>query len=100
MSSCFRVCSGGSTSDWDYSTRKEIEPHPEVFQVLECVEGSNYLYVVVKYPHCTNFEGEKVLVLKDTSPHENAKSKVIYNLDGFLNESDGIKIYDKWDFKL
>ena len=34
------------------------------------------------------------------SPHENTKSKVIYNLDGFLTESDGIKIYDKWVFKL
>ena len=34
------------------------------------------------------------------SPHENTESKVIYNLDGFLNESDGIKNYDKWDFKL
>ena len=67
MGSCFKLCSGGSTSDWDYSTRKEIEPHPEVFQVLECSEGTNYLYVVAKYPHCTNFEGEKVLVMKDTS---------------------------------
>ena len=67
MGSCFKFCSGGSTSDWDYSTRKEIEPHPEVFQVLECSEGTNYLYVVAKYPHCTNFDGEKVLLMKDTS---------------------------------
>ena len=34
------------------------------------------------------------------SPHENTESKVIYNLDGFLTESDGIKIYEKWEFKL
>ena len=67
MGSCFKACSGGSASDWDYSTRKEIEPHPEVFEVLQCLEGTNFLYVVVKYPHCTNFEGEKVLVMKDTS---------------------------------
>ena len=27
MGSCFVHFSGGSTSDWDYSTRKEIDPH-------------------------------------------------------------------------
>ncbi len=77
MSSCFRFCSGGDTSVWDYSTRKEIEPHPEIFQVLECLEGSNFLYVVVKYPHCTNFQGEKVLVMKDTSARAVCLMKVL-----------------------
>lgn len=77
MSSCFKFCSGGDTSVWNYSTRKEIEPHPEVFQVLECSEGSNFLYVVVKYPHCTNFQGEKVLVMKDTSKMDILLMKVL-----------------------
>ena len=77
MSSCFKFCSGGSSSDWDYSTRKEIEPHLEVFQVLECIEGSNYLYVVVKYPHCTNFDGEKVLLMKALDPHFYEDNKIV-----------------------
>lgn len=77
MSSCFGHFSGGSSPEWDYSTRKEIEPHPEVFQVLECLEGSNFLYVVVKYPHCTNFDGEKVLVMKDTSKIDVLLMKVL-----------------------
>ena len=76
MSSCCRAYSGGSSPDWDYSTRKEIDPHPEVFQVLECLEGSNFLYVV-KYPHCTNFEGEKVLLMKDTSKTDVLLMKVL-----------------------
>ena len=77
MGSCFKFCSGGSSSDWDYSTRKEIEPHPEVFQVLECIEGSNYLYVVVKYPHCTNFDGEKVLLMNALDPHFYEDNKIV-----------------------
>lgn len=76
MSSCFRACSGSSSPDWDYSTRKEIEPQPEVFQVLECLGGSNFLYVV-KYPPCTNLEGEKVLIMKDTSRTDVLLMKVL-----------------------
>lgn len=34
------------------------------------------------------------------SCHTNGISKLIYNLDGFLTESEGIKVYGKWDFKL
>ena len=61
----------------DYSYLQPLEPHPEVFKVLELIKGSNYLYIVVQYPHCTNFEGKKVILMKDTEPNEILYTKIL-----------------------
>ena len=41
----------------DYSYLEPLEPHPEVFKIIDVIEGSKFLYLEVLYPHCTNFEG-------------------------------------------
>lgn len=74
ISSGRRMFSGGST---DYSYLQPLEPHPEVFKVVELLEGSRFLYVVLNYPHCTNFEGNKVLIMKNTKAIDILHAKVI-----------------------
>lgn len=69
-----RMLSGDSN---DYSYLQPLEPHPEVFKVVELIEGSRFLYVVLNYPHCTNFEGNKVLIMKNTKAIDILHAKII-----------------------
>ena len=69
-----RIFSGSSN---DYSYLQPLEPHPEVFKVIELIEGSRFLYVFLNYPHCTNFEGDKVLIMKNTRAIDILHAKVI-----------------------
>jgi len=39
-------------------------PDPAKYEILKAEEAGDYLVVKLKYPNCTNFEGNKVLVFK------------------------------------
>jgi len=42
-------------------------PDPNNFRVLEEKAVGDYLMLLVNYPNCTNFEGDKILVFKSFS---------------------------------
>lgn len=46
-----------------------INPDPKRFKILKCIESkvNNYCLVEVKYLNCTNYEGHKLLLIRDTS---------------------------------
>ena len=52
------------------------DPDPTKFEIIEYKQGPKFLYVQVKYPNCTNFEGLKILVL-DSTIDEVKKLKVL-----------------------
>lgn len=68
-SSLWRACSGGSFL-------LPTDPDPEKFEILDFIQGKKYLYVEVKYPNCTNYEGLKILVI-DSTIEEVKKLKVL-----------------------
>lgn len=70
-------CTTGNTKTTDYSYLEPLEPHPEVFKILDAKQGSKFLYLEVLYPHCTNFEGRKVLLMKDTTIADVCLTKVL-----------------------
>jgi len=41
-------------------------PDPRNFKILKIVECGNYVILKLKYPDCTNYEGQKLIVFKDT----------------------------------
>lgn len=45
-------------------------PNPTNFQIKDIGVVNNYVIVKVHYPDCTNFEGDKILVFRDTTPQE------------------------------
>lgn len=67
MGSCFRICSGGSYVGDTSEPIKPYEPKPDVFKVQGLAQGEKYLVVEVTYPNCINFEGRKILVMKNTT---------------------------------
>ena len=44
---------------------KDINPQPNNYKIVKAEEINNYLVVMINYPNCTNYEGNKILVYKD-----------------------------------
>lgn len=40
-------------------------PNPDNYQLIKAHEDGEWLVVKMKYPDCTNFEGDKVLIFKN-----------------------------------
>lgn len=50
--------------------RKVVNPDPRNFEVLKTLVNGRYTVVMVKYPNCTNYEGNKILVFEDMTPEQ------------------------------
>lgn len=53
-----------------YSTNTTIEataPNPREFSILESFQVGTTVVTWIKYPNCTNYEGNKVVVFKNTT---------------------------------
>jgi len=75
---------GFSRSTFDYPkdvTKNQIEklpnPDPKNYRILKSEQINNYLLVVIIYPDCTNYEGRKILLFKDTTLQELFNQKLI-----------------------
>lgn len=42
-------------------------PNPKVWKIIKYKQLKDFLVVKIKYPNCTNYEGNKVLVFKGIS---------------------------------
>lgn len=42
----------------------DVNPNPSWYQIVRYEQINDYLLVKIKYPNCTNFEGDKILVFK------------------------------------
>lgn len=47
--------------------QKNIAPDPQYFEIRQVLQIGNNLVAEIQYKHCTNFEGNKILVFKDMS---------------------------------
>ena len=56
---------GGCTSS-PYGVR-DSNPDPKVFKIKECRIIGKCMVLLVKYPNCQNFEGDKILVYHGVS---------------------------------
>lgn len=52
-------------------------PDPDNYQIVKAEEHGKWLIVQIRYPDCTNFEGNKILVFKDTTLIQLVNQKVI-----------------------
>jgi hypothetical protein len=65
-------CAPVSTKDWDGryfgdNNIKNINPDPYNFEVKDIKKIGNYLWVLMNYPNCTEYNGDKILIYKDIS---------------------------------
>lgn len=47
--------------------RKPNEPDPKLFKIVKSEKIGNYLIVLINYPNCTTFGGNKVCVYENVS---------------------------------
>ena len=55
--------------------KKVPNPNPENFDILLLVKSGEFTVAKVKYPDCTNYEGEKILVFKGDVSKELSTAK-------------------------
>ena len=67
----------GSSTRCDIGIPAPTDPDPKNFKIVEIYEGSKYLMATVEYPNCTNFEGTKIILMKDTTKKELEKMNKI-----------------------
>lgn len=60
-----------------YAVRSNINPDPYNFKLMSWIEHGEYLVVRVKYPDCTNYEGEKILLFENMTIDEFAKLRCV-----------------------
>ncbi len=61
-------------------TKKETtpgNPDPNNYQLIKAEEYNGYLVVIIKYPDCTNYEGQKILVFKGITLLQLVNQKLI-----------------------
>jgi len=72
----FKMLSGGGGSSF-----RPIEdtrnPNPLCYRILSVWEYRGWLVVRIKYPNCTNFEGEKILVYRGMTENQLRKKNGI-----------------------
>lgn len=56
---------------------KDNNPDPNNYQIIKAEEENGYLIVKIKYPNCTNYEGEKILVYKNMTLIKLVNQKII-----------------------
>ena len=64
----------GSVYDRDYvkpaAPPPLPNPNPERFNIIKHEQVGGYLCVLVNYPDCTNFEGNKIMVYEGVTVHQ------------------------------
>lgn len=58
-------------------TKSPGNPDPTNYKVVQAKEVGKHLVLKIKYPDCTNYEGEKILVFKDLQLIDLINQKVI-----------------------
>jgi hypothetical protein len=59
------------------SREQDISPNPHNYSIVKYFSANNHLVVMINYPNCTNYEGNKILVFENTSIDELKMQKLI-----------------------
>ena len=61
----------------ELNSRLSKNPHPDRYKIIRSKKIGNFLILDIKYDGCTNYEGRKVLVFKDTTLNDLKVQKLI-----------------------
>jgi hypothetical protein len=68
------------------STKTPEAPNPNIFTIKQIHTHGKYIIVLVNYPNCTNYEGNKICVYSNKKIRELVNSDY---LDPHFDENDG-----------
>lgn len=61
-----------------------INPNPKNFTIVDSVSYGRYTVCLINYPNCTNFEGDKILIVKDVDVKSLLEIDPHFTKDGFV----------------
>jgi len=64
---CMKKPSGSPLGDYP---KRNLNPDPSNYKIIDSIQFENALVVSIKYPNCTNYEGNKILVYLNTTLEE------------------------------
>lgn len=76
---CFHASSAKYPDTKDQASEKLPNPNPANYEILLSLydDDKKFLLVLIKYPDCTNYEGKKILLYKNTTLEQLLKQKLI-----------------------
>ena len=79
-----------------YETEKvsKFDPNPTRFMIRKFNEKNGNLAILVNYPNCKNYEGEKIIVFKNTTWEQVRNLK---ELDPHFTEENTIKPFARFE---
>lgn len=80
----------------DYEKYKvsDVDPNPKKFVLEIVVEIFNHTLIFLNYPNCTNYEGNKIILFRNTSKREVLKIKEI---DPHFTEENKLKPFARFE---
>lgn len=77
--SCFHTSSARYPNTKERASEKLPNPNPANYEIIMSLydDDKKFLLVLIKYPDCTNYEGKKILLYKNTTIENLKKQKLI-----------------------
>lgn len=96
----------GRSSSSGYTPQPAPNPNPRNYKITYVEKIGSYLIVKLKYPDCTNYEGNKILLYKDVTieklinqgeidPHFFEDAKVASPVARFVPTKEGLTMAQK-----
>lgn len=85
---------GKSGADYEIKKVSKFDPNPAKFTIKNHYENNGNIAIVVNYPNCKNFEGNKIIVFKNATWEQICNLKEI---DPHFIDSDTIKPYARFE---
>lgn len=82
-------------TDKNYEEYKisNVDPNPRIYKIIKYKEIGKGIVVLVNYPNCTNFEGNKIIVYENTTIDELNK---LDQIDPHFTNRNGTKPFARF----
>lgn len=81
-------------SNYEAAKISEFDPNPTNFMIRKYNEQYGNIAILVNYPNCKNYEGEKIIVFKNTTWEQ---VKNLKELDPHFTEENTIKPFARFE---
>ena len=74
-----------SSHNYEQKKISDYDPNPSNFRIKNIYENNGHCVVYINYPNCINYEGNKILVFKDTKKE---KIRKLNEIDPHFSDSE------------
>lgn len=56
--------------NYEAEKKSQFDPNPSVFSIIKIASCNRNVAIVIKYPNCKNYEGDKIIVYRNVAVSE------------------------------